>query len=42
MEMLLWVYNTMSKRFENGSVSVCLYVAILADMATFSEEFDMT
>ncbi len=42
MEMLLWVYNTMSRMYEKGSVSVCLYVAVLVDMTTFSEEFDMT
>jgi hypothetical protein len=34
MEMLLWVCNTMSRRFENGSVSIYLYVVVLVDMAT--------
>jgi hypothetical protein len=40
--MFLWVYNTMNRRSKSGSVFVYLYVVVLVDMATFSEEFDMT
>jgi len=37
MEMFLWVYNPMSRRFESGNVSI-----YMVDMATFNEDFDMT
>ncbi len=40
--MFLWASNIVNRKSESGSVSVYLYVVILADMATFSEEFDMT
>jgi hypothetical protein len=36
MEMLLWVYNIVNRRFESGSVFV-----YMVDMVAFSEEFDM-
>jgi hypothetical protein len=36
MEMFLWVYNIMNRRFENGSVFV-----YMVNMVTFNEEFDM-
>jgi hypothetical protein len=40
MEMLLWVCNLVSMRFENGSVSI--YLTNMADMGAFSEDFEMT
>jgi hypothetical protein len=37
MEILLWVYNAMSRRSKSGSVSI-----YMADMVAFNEDFKMT
>jgi hypothetical protein len=36
MEFFWWVYNIVSRRFENGNVFV-----YMVDMVAFNEEFDM-
>jgi hypothetical protein len=40
MEMLLWVCNLVSKRYENGNVLV--YMANMVDMVELNEDFEMT
>jgi hypothetical protein len=40
MEILLWVCNSMSRRFKNGNVSI--YMENMVDMVTFNEDFEMT
>jgi hypothetical protein len=37
MEMFLWVYNPMNRRFESGNEFV-----YMANMAAFNEDFKMT
>ncbi len=40
MKMLLWVCNPVSRRLENGNVSI--YMVDMEDMVALSEDFEMT
>ncbi len=40
MKMLLWVCNPVSRRLENGNVSI--YMVDMEDMVALSEDFEVT